>query len=431
MLRTATALRHISVLLKALTLSATICILLLPLFMFFSRALSDIAASVVGALFLVYCGLTQQWQWLRKPWVLPAALFCALCLFASYIQHNTAAILQAICLPRLFLLTAAVQNWVLTRNNKRLLLGGVFFALALWLMGQCWQQYFTGYNLLGALRWPDGSLTGPFIKPRAGFTLLMLFFPGIMPVVLYALRNKALSLRFAGGLLLLLSVLTMVLIGQRMSTVLMLFGLFLTALFIKQFRVPFLALIGFLVAAVASLPFVSPPVYAKLVVKFTNQLQHFSSSDYATLFKKAGIMVLNHPIIGEGMDGFRNFCSLSLHSSAPTLLGLPALSSPAGIGCNLHPHNYYLQVATTAGLPGLALFCLVVFLWLQAGAKHLAPTQHPQHIMLFVMCCTVLWPVTSTSSLFTFPTAGWVFLFAGWLMAASTANAQAPKTAEE
>ena len=298
MLRTATAPRHITVLLKALTLSATICTLLLPLFMFFSRALSDIAASVVGALFLVYCGLTQQWQWLRKPWVLPAALFCALCLFASYIQHNTAAILQAICLPRLFLLTAAVQNWVLTRNNKRLLLGGVFFALALWLMGQCWQQYFTGYNLLGALRWPDGSLTGPFIKPRAGFTLLMLFFPGIMPVVLYALRNKALSLRFAGGLLLLLSVLTMVLIGQRMSTVLMLFGLFLTALFIKQFRVPFLALIGFIVAVVASLPFVSPPVYAKLVVKFTNQLQHFSSSDYGTLFKKAGIMVLNHPIIG-------------------------------------------------------------------------------------------------------------------------------------
>ena len=411
--------------LRSLSVCATMCTMLLPAFMFFSRALSDIAASVLGVLFLLYSALSGQWHWCRKPWVLPAALFCGACLLSSLTQHNTAATLQALCLPRLFLITAAVQNWVLIRNSNRLMLGGVFFVLALFLMQQCWQQYLTGYNVLGSPPWLDGSLTGPFVKPRAGFTLLVLFLPGIMPVVLYALRAKPIGLRLGGIGLLLLSVLTMVLIGQRMSTVLMVFGLFLTALFIRQFRGMFLGLLVFTGACIASLPLISPPTYAKLVVHFGNQLQHFSSSAYAELFRKASIMVLNHPLLGEGMDGFRIFCHLSLSSTAPTLLGLPALNRPADVGCNLHPHNYYLQVATTAGLPGLALFGLTACYWLKTGAGGLA-SKHPQHTMLFVTCCTILWPFTSTSSLFTFPTAGWVFLFAGWLMAASTAMAKAP-----
>ncbi|WP_240554573.1 O-antigen ligase family protein [Acetobacter cibinongensis] len=396
--------------------------------MFFSRALCDITATVLGCLFLLQSGLTGQWQWLRKPWVLAATALCALSLISSVHMQNMGAIAQAACLPRLFLITAATENWVLTRNNRRLLLSGVFLLLAVWLISQCWEQYFTGTNLIGAPAWLDGSLTGPFIKPRAGFTFLMLFFPGIMPVVLYALKRRSGVAKLAGVALLLLSVLTMVFIGQRMSTVLMMFGLFLTALMVRQFRWPFVGVILGMMAALISLPLLSPPTYAKLVIKFSDQLQHFSTSDYGQLFKKATIMVLNHPVLGLGMDGFRNFCHLSLQSNVPALVGLPQLESPAPLGCNIHPHNYYLQIATTAGLPGLFAFCALIFFWLRAGWQRLNPIQHSKQAMLLVMCCTVLWPITSTSAFFTFPTAGWIFLFAGWLLAESKANADAPAT---
>lgn len=408
---------------QSLTVCGITCVMLLPLFMFYTRALSDIAATIVAISFLLFSGLTHDWRWVHKPWIKPAALFCCLCLIASLSSGVRASWIQALCLPRLFLLTAAAENWILPKASRRAALGGVFLVLALWLMSQCWEQYLTGTNLMGYPRWGDGSLTGPFVKPRAGFTFLMLFFPGIMPVVLHALHTKKLSAWAGGLLLLLLATLTMVLIGQRMSNILMLFGLFLTALLVKRFRLPFLGVLVCVVAALASLPVISPPTYAKLVLKFSNQIQHFASSDYGLLFTKATIMVLNHPWLGLGMDGFRTFCHLGMQSSGLSSVGIPHLVSPENAGCNIHPHNYYLQIATTAGLPGLVVFVVTSLCWLRAGVRNLSAECRPQQAMLFVMCCTVLWPVASTSAFFSFPTAGWIFLFAGWLMAsAESAN---------
>lgn len=403
----------------ALTLCGTGCTFLLPLLFFYSRALSDVAATLIGCLFLLYSGLQKDWQWIRNDWLRPAALFCGLCLISSVYVGQKGAWVQALCLPRLMLLTAAMESWILVPASRRRTLAAILFVLALWLIGQCWKQHLTGTNLLGFPPADDGALTGPFVKPRAGFTLLMLFFPALMPVVLRAFYTKRLRPWAGGVALLVLSVTTMVLIGQRMSNVLLLFGLMLTALMIPRFRVPFaLVLVGG-AGLVASLPDISPRTYAKLVLKFSNQLHHFTQSDYGKLYRTAVTMIVSHPWLGLGMDGFRNFCHTPFHTDAVTAIGLPPLDSDTAQGCNIHPHNYYLQIATTAGLPGLAAFAWMLFYWLRTGLRALSPVQNPQQAMLFVMCCVLIWPVASTSALFSFPTAGWFFLFAGWLLAAS------------
>ncbi|OAG78238.1 hypothetical protein Amal_00558 [Acetobacter malorum] len=403
----------------ALTLCGTGCTFLLPLLFFYSRALSDVAATLIGCLFLLYSGLEKDWQWIRKDWLRPAALFCGLCLISSLYVGQKGAWVQALCLPRLMLLTAAMESWILVPASRRRTLAAILFALALWLIGQCWKQHLTGTNLLGFPPADDGALTGPFVKPRAGFTLLMLFFPALMPVVLRAFYTKRLRPWAGGVALLVLSVTTMVLIGQRMSNVLLLFGLMLTALIIPRFRVPFaLVLVGG-AGLVASLPDISPRTYAKLVLKFSNQLHHFTQSDYGKLYRTAVTMIVAHPWLGLGMDGFRNFCHTPFHTDAVAAIGLPPLDSDTAQGCNIHPHNYYLQIATTAGLPGLVAFAWMLFCWLRTGLRALSPVRNPQQAMLFVMCCVLIWPVASTSALFSFPTAGWFFLFAGWLLAAS------------
>lgn len=403
----------------ALTLCGTGCTFLLPLLFFYSRALSDVAATLIGCLFLLYSGLQKDWQWIRKDWLCPAALFCGLCLISSVYVGQKGAWVQALCLPRLMLLTAAMESWILVPASRRRTLAAILFVLALWLIGQCWKQHLTGTNLLGFPPADDGALTGPFVKPRAGFTLLMLFFPALMPVVLRAFYTKRLRPWAGGVALLVLSVTTMVLIGQRMSNVLLLFGLMLTALMIPRFRVPFaLVLVGG-AGLVASLPDISPRTYAKLVLKFSNQLHHFTQSDYGKLYRTAVTMIVAHPWLGLGMDGFRNFCHTPFHTDAVAAIGLPPLDSDTAQGCNIHPHNYYLQIATTAGLPGLAAFAWMLFYWLRTGLRALSPVRNPQQAMLFVMCCVLIWPVASTSALFSFPTAGWFFLFAGWLLAAS------------
>ncbi|WP_339078047.1 O-antigen ligase family protein [Acetobacter sp. AC2005] len=408
-----------------LTAAGLVCLSIFPFFLFYSRALSDTFASVIGGLFLLHCCLLQNWQWVKQPWLKLAALFCGLCLLSSVHIGITGAWVQALCLPRLFLFCVALQCWLLATEARRIWLERICLLAALWLISQCWQQYLTGTNMMGMPRWGDGSLTGPFTKPRAGFTLLMLFFPGIMPSVLRLLRHNKLQSWGLGCALLLFGVTTMVLIGQRMSCVLLFFGLSLTAFIFPRFRLPFGLILACAGGLIASLPVISPPVYAKLVLKFSDQLHHFAQSDYGKLFRSAITMVAQHPWMGLGMDGFRNFCHVPIQTHAFSFLGIETLTNDTDRGCNIHPHNYYLQIATTAGLPGLMVFIGLAFQWLRTGWRALDVEHYPQQAMLFVTCCILLWPITSTSAVFSFPTAGWIFMFVGWLIAASSSQKRA------
>ncbi len=390
--------------------------LLLPLFLFYGRAIADALLSGVALLFLARSLLAADWAWTRRPWVWLAAAFWLLTLAASLGEGSTHSALQALVLVRLPLFCAALEAWVLAGSRERRWLGWTATALAAWLALECWQQYLLGQNFLGDPRWSDGALTGPFTKPRAGGVFLMLVFPGLVtPVLTLARRGKV----AAGLALLLLSVLTMILIGQRMPSLLLLLGLCATALIVPRFRK--LALVALAVAALAllALPALSPPTYAKLVVKFTQQMTHFATSPYGQLYTRATVMTAAHPWLGLGFDGFRDHCPEPSYFHALPALGIPDTDNGGAMACNLHPHNYYLQAATSAGVPGLLLFVGLVALWLRRMARALSPSRDAQQAMLLVAACVVFWPFASTSSLFTLDTAGWVFLLTGWGLGAS------------
>ncbi|MBO6035914.1 MAG: O-antigen ligase family protein [Acetobacter sp.] len=404
---------------KRLTGIALCCLFLLPFCLFYSRAGADILATSIGLLFLLYSICTQQWTWVRQSWIWLAFLFCGLCLFSSLLSGIPRSWFQALCLPRLFFFIAALQCWLLPSPRTALWLERLFMILAFWLISQVWLQYFTGHNFAGHPRWSDGALTGPFEKPRASFCFVMLFFPGIMPSILRRFLSQHWGNRLFSLTLLAFCVITLILIGQRMSTLLMIGGLTLTAFLVRSFRFPFLFIMGLTSVFIAALPYLSPPTYAKLVLKFIDQMHHFSHSDYGLLFRSATVMTLAHPWFGFGMDGFRLFCHETLHSPAFPWLGIPALESDSHRGCNIHPHNYYLHVATSAGLPGLLVFCLLVINWLLTGFRAINVTLYPRQAMLFIVCCIAFFPIASTSALFAFPTIGWLCLSIGWLLASS------------
>ena len=132
-----------------LTAAGLVCLSIFPFFLFYSRALSDTFASVIGGLFLLHCCMLRHWQWVKQPWLKLAALFCGLCLLSSVHVGITGAWVQALCLPRLFLFCAALQCWLLATEKRRLWLERICLLAALWLISQCWQQYLTGTNLMG------------------------------------------------------------------------------------------------------------------------------------------------------------------------------------------------------------------------------------------------------------------------------------------
>ena len=395
--------------------------LIMPAGLLYGRTIADGLTCGIGVLFLTDCAYRREWTWLGSTWVRLAAALWVWMLFCSIVTGNVHEIVQSAVSIRLLLLSAALEHWVLRRAETRRHLQWVVLGVAVWVAAQCWQQYVTGTNFLGYPRWGDGALTGPFFRPRAGPTYLALFFPAFLPGLVRILTEPGFRRGVIGLVLFAVAAATMVIIGQRMPTLLLFFGLLLCALLIRPLRLPIVAVIAVGAVTIALTPIISPPTYAKLVVKFTDQMTHFWQSPYGLLFARATVMVGRHPWLGMGFDGFRDFCGDPLYDNGLPWLHIPPGGAANADSCNIHPHNYYLLVATNSGLPGLGLFVALVICWIRRIGRDLQPIAEPRRAALFVIVLTSLWPIASTTTLFAFPNAGWFFLTIGWALAEARA----------
>lgn len=393
---------------------AVVLVVLLPWLLTVSRAASDASIALVAVLFLLDRAGAGDWQWIRVPWTALALLFWLWMVLCSAAGGSLGAFLQSVALVRFFLFVTALEAWVLTERRPKLVLHAAVILVTVWVVAECWQQLVFGTNVFGEPRFGDGALTGPFTRPRAGPVYLQLFFPAVLPALLFLTDRTDRLARVAAGVLLVGATATMILIGQRMPTVLLLFGLCLTALLYKQFRLPILLTFAAGAGLLALTPIVSPPTFAKLVVKFSSQMDHFWITQYGLLFARAVTMIQAHPWFGLGWDGFRNHCMDPRYLVQPSWL--PAGNPSGEDGCAVHPHNYWTQIGTSAGVPGMVLFAVLVGMWLwRMGGRALR--QNGRRAALLIFLAVAMWPIASTTSLFTVPNAGFTFLMIGWGLA--------------
>jgi O-antigen ligase len=396
------------------------CCLALPIALLHARALAEILIAAIDILFLAHVWATRDRAWLARPFARASLVWWAWLILCSGI--NEGGLLLAVLAVRLPLLALSLGTWLLAGEagaRRRHLVWLMIAACAAWIAIESWQQYLTGRNLFGNARYRDGALTGPFNKPRAGPGFILVFFPALVPGVMALLARPARAARLAGVAIAALGVLTMVLIGQRMPMVLMMFGLGLTAFLLPRLRVVVAcaALAGMLL--VAATPILSPATYHKLVLRFSTQMTHFPTSDYGLIYLRAGVLAAEHPLFGLGFDGFRRHCGDAAAQDLP-LVGRPPAPAQGGIaGCNIHPHNYYLEAADNAGLPGLASFVAMVITALAALGRGQWRRPEGFRTGLFVGAVVALWPLASTSAFTSMPNAGWVFLVLGLGFAAA------------
>jgi O-antigen ligase len=394
---------------------ATCCVLVLPVILPYARSIADGLLSLVGALFLLNRAARSDWEWLRAPHTRLMFLLWAWMLLCTLATPSVQPIEQALAGLRLFVFVAALEYWVLADGLARRRLWYVVLGIAVWIALECWQQYLLGSSLSGYRRFADGALTGPFLRPIAGATYLAVLFPAILPLCLMLLRRGHRIDQVCAVAALAFAVATMLLIGQRMPSLLMLLGLCFAGLLFRQLRVPVMLTLVAGAVLLALLPVVSPPTFAKLVVRFTQQLETFWQTPYGWIFARAATMIQANPWLGLGWDGFRDNCMQPAYLGGVSWLPVADPANPDG--CNIHPHNYWLQIATSAGLPGLVLFAVlaVVWLWRITGAADYLGSD--RRAALLVTVFVLLWPIASATSLFTVPNAGWVFLMVGWGLA--------------
>ncbi len=427
---------------------ALVATLACPILLLHGRGAAEALIGLVAASFLLASAGLGDWSWLRRRWVRIALAWwlwlvvCSSPLVGGLGEGGSASLLQALVQVRLLLFTAALEHRVLRAAWARRVLAWLIALAATYIALQCVLQIVFGRNLFGVPRYSDGALTGPYDHPRAGPPFSRLLFPTLLPAVAWL---RARGRRLAAAALALAAVALMVEIGQRMPLLLTGLGLLVTALMLPRLRLLVLSLFAAAALLVPATRLAAPGAYHHLVIRFSEQMAHFETSDYGLLATRALRIAAANPWTGRGYDGFRTGCpdpryfgrldlsNLGAPPPAASATDPPVSLDRQGGGayiCLQHPHNHYLQAVTDAGLPGLALFCLMVLAWLAALGRGLwrrsrrdRLTPHGAlRVGLFVAALLQEWPIASTSSFSSMPLSGWFFLLLGLGLATAQAD---------
>lgn len=126
--------------------------------------------------------------------------------------------------------------------------------------------------------------------------------------------------------------------GQRIMAVFSLLILSIL-LFLKKNLKVFLLSFSFLV--LMNLKF-----YKKTYANFFENIKNFFETDYYNLFNAAYNIFLDNKLTGVGIKNFRYYCEKKLEYV-----------------CSTHPHNYYLELLSEAGIIGFSLFSVFIILY--------------------------------------------------------------------
>jgi O-antigen ligase len=400
---------------------ALTAVLAMPLLLLHAHGFAEVAIGIADGCFLAGSVISRDWRWLRSGWMQIGLIWwgwlviCSLPIPALGVGlGGLPSLVQALAMLRFLVFSAALEYAVLRNPGPRRWMYRLIAATAVYIGVHALFQFATGFNLYGVR--PHGfELTGPFAKPRAGPPLSRVLFPALLPPAATLLERRGIWPRIAAYALLLLGVGVMVLIGQRMPLLLTFFGLLVCGLLVTRLRPVVLAAIALGVALVAASFVIAPHAYDRLVLQFSDQMEHFPTSQYGLVYARAWEIGVQHPLTGRGADGFRTGCENPRYFRPSFDHRLP--DGGGAEVCVGHPHNFYFQALADSGFVGLVLFCALAIAWLLPLARGLWRSPDPLRVGLFASILIQLWPIASTSAFQSMPMGGWFFLLLGWGLA--------------
>ncbi len=373
----------------------------LPLLLAVSRAGADIAASLIGLLFVMHCAITRDWGWIREPEIRTLAALWVLMMLMSPLTPYDArqSFIVALIWGRFVLFYAALRYWLLISPSALGIAATAGMAAVLMVAIDGGWQYLTGTSLSGhditqtgniVNRWT--RLTGMLGHPNVGNYLLKVGLPltGVLFYYFVAHRNYR-RLCWAIGAAMLILVVIMV-SSERSATLLSLLGLGVIGLTLFVCR-PILRrrllLAGVLMAALVAVVVSTQPGLQHRILFSLQQLSDVENTYYGQLFKAAIGLWAQHPLTGIGAQQFRDACQENM----------PVLQV---FFCDMHPHNIYLQWLEATGTSGFLLFVFSMLLIVRRAWRDMEFTG-PSCILAAFACAgmaVVLFPLIITQSAF-------------------------------
>lgn len=318
---------------------------LIPIALLFSRAVADGCVTLIAVSFLIHSFHKRHWQWASSSINMLLLLLAGIITFLVPLmaKDSSHAVLQGFLWLRFPLFFIAVREWLLLSLPavSIIAISVTMGLLIAWI--DTFVQFLTGVSLSGNVPFQYYRLTGPLSGPVVGMYMARMIW---LLIAAYSLTIQA---TFFRKILLMIGVMAVTLLvfctGERSASLLLLSAMCVVGMFVLfyQPKARIALLVAFIGVGGALSLLISQFSYLQQRVNFLiAQIQHFKTTEYGQLWKAAWILWQENPLFGIGIDAFRTQC-------------LPLKEQFTVMYCNLHPHNFYLEWLTGAGLIGVGI----------------------------------------------------------------------------
>ena len=282
-------------------------------------------------------------------------------------------------------------------------------------------QFVNGEDIFG-YKGIKNNLAGPFGDELiAGGYIQRFSIFSFFLIPLFYRQNFMRYLNYLIPILFIIFFITIILSGNRMPLLLFLFSTYLIIIFNKQTRKFFLP--ALLVTTVIFYLFINlnskvnenfrafyDQISKMTVIVIEKDLKNNYVPPYLREFLTFYDTWLMHKYIGGGIKNFRYYC----HKR-------PNIDKNSKSICNMHPHNYYLEILTETGIVGFSLITLafLTIIHLTLIKKYLltsALNKNKIIVPFIFLFLAEIFPIKSTGSFFTTGNATYLFIIIGILI---------------
>ena len=259
----------------------------------------------------------------------------------------------------------------------------------------------------------DELIAGSFIQRFSIFSFFLI------PIFYKKELNK--YLKYVISFLFLIFFIGITISGNRMPLILFLFTICLVILFQKETRkylLSFVISFSLIFIVIITLSKDIRDNFGVFRVEITNIIKSIGKDgvsensphylkEFASFYETWKI----NKYLGGGIKNFRYYCHVREN-----------IPKDSKFICNMHPHNYYLEILTETGLMGLlisgTLFFLILYTTLVKKYFLRSPLNNNNTIIPFIfLFIAEIFPLKSTGSFFTTGNATYLFLLIGILLA--------------
>ncbi len=351
---------------KKFSILSSFLLILIPFSLISGPFVPDLLLVTILVSYLYYFIQKKNYNFFSDNFIRIYFLICLYLLIISILTFNFISIKSSIFYFR-FGLFALFASYIIL-NNKDLLKYLFYFLILIYLslFFDSLYQYFFSKNILGFVYSHKSNfrITSFFGDDEVLGSYTSRFFPFLMFLVIWNLKNY--SLKKFSLVIFVLTIITFVIIllsGERTSIGLfflsLLFIFFSSTKFRKSLLIPFLSIILIFLVTVS----VSEKVKNRVITQTITQMGLNSESERILLFsevyeghyKISYNMFKEKPLFGHGAKMFRVYC-------------VKEENFVANDACTTHPHNFYAQMLSEAGLVGFiimfSVFAYICYLFI-------------------------------------------------------------------